>query len=480
MKIPFCLVILPCLIGMIGSATAQPADKPNIVLILADDLGYADTGFTGSKEIRTPHLDRLAASGVIFTQGYANHPYCAPSRAGLLAGRYQQRFGFEANPHHDPANPYLGIGPEETLFPERLRKAGYVTGCIGKWHLGAGPEFHPNRRGFDYFYGFIEGGHDYFRIDMSRPDDAYLAPLARNDQPASFDGYLTDALSRDAVEFIRTNKDQPFFLFLSYNAPHSPLQAPKEDIELYKNIADPKRRVYAAMVHAMDRGIGEVIDALESNELRKGTMVFFLSDNGGPIGMPENKYWWNGSSNGPLREGKAFLYEGGIRVPFLASWPDRIPAGKSFDFPVISLDIARTAVEHAGADAQSDRPLEGVDLVPFVRGDKTDPPHEGVFFRDSNGKRFAVIRSDGRKLVQNHPGGKIELFDLSADLDESEDLFSKDGETAQALRSLYDDWNASNVPARFLNSPLYRKLLQEFYVDTIPEDARAAGFGPEK
>ncbi|MEM6472038.1 MAG: sulfatase-like hydrolase/transferase [Planctomycetota bacterium] len=195
------------------------AEKPNIIVFMADDMGYEDAGFTGSSEIETPNLDELASSGVIFTQGYANHPFCGPTRAALLSGRYQHRFGFETNPAYDPSNPAMGIDADVPLFPKRLQKAGYVTGCVGKWHLGAAEPFHPNNRGFDYFYGFLGGGHHYFDIDLTKPvKEAYLQALVRNDKPAIFDGYLTTALSRDAASFVNANKNKPFFLYVAYNA----------------------------------------------------------------------------------------------------------------------------------------------------------------------------------------------------------------------------------------------------------------------
>jgi len=258
-------------------------DRPNIVVFMADDMGYSDTGFTGSVDIKTPNLDQLAASGMICTSGYVTHPYCGPSRAGLLSGRYQHRFGFETNPAYDPSNPYMGIDPAVTLFPQRLQKVGYRTAVVGKWHLGAAQPFHPLNRGFDYFFGFLGGGHDYFSIDLTkRVKEGYLQALERNGRPADFDGYLTTALSIDAAEFVTKNKENPFFLFVSYNAPHAPLQAPKEAIERYAHLAESKRRRYAAMVDVMDAGIGKVITALEENDLRENTLIFFLSDNGGP------------------------------------------------------------------------------------------------------------------------------------------------------------------------------------------------------
>ena len=376
------ICVFLCLSGWISTANG---DRPNIVLIMADDMGYADAGFTGAKDIETPNLDNLAKSGVIFTQGYCNHPFCAPSRAALLAGRYHQRFGFEDNPAYDPSNPILGIDPDEKLFPKRLQEAGYTTGGIGKWHLGAAEPFHPNHRGFDYFYGFLGGGHDYFQIDMRRPvREAYFQPLIRNGRPAEFEGYLTTALSRDAVDFIETNKDKPFFLYLAYNAPHTPLQAPDEAIAKYAHIKEEKRRVYAAMVDVMDQGIGEVVQALQRNGLRENTLVFFLSDNGGPQNMSWNPNYWNGSSNGPFRGGKTNLYDGGLHVPFIASWPARVPAGITYEAPVMALDIARTAVECAGADAMAAPAMEGVDLIPFVRKEKQGPPHEAIFWRDED------------------------------------------------------------------------------------------------
>ncbi len=222
-------------------AVAASVEQPNIIVIMADDMGYADAGFTGAKDILTPNLDALAASGAVFTQGYSNHPFSGPSRAALLSGRYQHRFGFETNPAYDVNNTLLGISTGEKLFPKRLQEAGYKTAGFGKWHLGAAYPFHPNKRGFDYFYGFLGGGHDYFRVNNTvEAGEGYQMALIRNEKPASFDGYLTTALSRDAVTYINDNVkgDKPLFLYVAYNAPHQPLQAPKEDIARYAHIED--------------------------------------------------------------------------------------------------------------------------------------------------------------------------------------------------------------------------------------------------
>lgn len=442
------------------------AEKPNIIVILADDLGYADVGFNGCKDILTPHIDSLAASGVIFTKGFVTHPFCAPSRAALLAGRYQQRFGFENNVAYDPGNNLMGIDPSETLFPQRLQKAGYVTGGIGKWHLGASPPFHPNKRGFDYFFGHLGGGHDYFKIDLTKPvAEGYLQPLIRNDQPATFEGYLTTALSQDAVRFVEENSEKPFFLYLSYNAPHAPLQAPEEDIARYSDISDPRRRTYAAMVDVMDRGIGKLIATLEKHQLRENTLIFFLSDNGGALPPPDKPQGGNASSNGHLRDGKGSLYEGGIHVPFIASWPARIPASSHYHHPVSSLDIGRTAVEQASGDSQSGKPMEGVDLLPFLLGKKDEAPHDALFWRTAD-ERWAIITAAGMKAIGNQTGTAAEVYFLPEDPSEETDLRSSQPEQYQPLRQNWETWNKQNIPHKFPGYRDYHKERNKFFRQT--------------
>lgn len=459
--------------------TGQAAERPNIVVIMADDMGFADAGFTGAEDIKTPNLDKLAASGVIFTQGYVNHPFCGPSRAALLSGRYQHRFGFETNPAYDPSNNILGIDPGEVLFPARLQKAGYTTACIGKWHLGAAEPFHPNNRGFDYFYGFLGGGHDYFRIDLTKPvKEGYLQALTRNDKPAVFDGYLTTALSRDAANFIKGQGDKPFFLYLAYNAPHSPQQAPEEAIKRYEHIEDRKRRVYAAMVDVMDQGIGEVLDALEQNGKRDNTLVFFLSDNGGPQSSTSQPGKWNGSSNEPLRGGKGDLYDGGVHVPFIASWPRKYSPGTTYSKPVIAIDISRTAVEIAGADTSIGPQLEGVNLVPYVTGQLSDAPHDHLFFRSGDNK-WSVLAADGTKHVLENDAKAPQLFYLPADISENNNLIEKQPDRAKELYSKWVEWNAENVPCRLLGYQDYHKRRDEFYQNAIPTDAKKAGYSPK-
>lgn len=468
-------------IGLVIGAMASVVmakEQPNIIVIMADDMGYADAGFTGATDILTPNLDQLAESGVIFEKGYVTHAFCAPSRAGFLAGRYQQRFGFEHNPPYDPANPLIGIDVGEKLFPKRLQEVGYTTGIIGKWHLGAAAPYNPLNRGFDHFYGFLTGGHDYFKVDVTAPvGTGHEYALQRDTQMDGFEGYLTTALSRDAVDFVEKNKANPFFLFLSYNAPHAPLQAPAVDIARYAHIKDKKRRVYAAMVDVMDRGIGEVVTALDTNGLRENTLIFFLSDNGGPIASKRAPTIGTGASNGPFRGGKTDYYDGGVHVPFIASWPGHIQAGQTYGAPVISLDIGRTAVELAGGDPMSVHEMEGVNLMPFLKGTQSSAPHDALFWRFLG--KWSILTSTGYKHVNNPGSRHAELFNLNDDIGEKTDRVSTHPELAQEMKATWDQWDMDNVEMR---NPVYAKYYRardDFFVEATPEEAKAAGYNPE-
>jgi arylsulfatase A-like enzyme len=423
------------------ASTAQ-RDRPNIVIILADDLGYADIGVHGCADIPTPHIDSIARTGVRCTQGYSSHSYCSPMRAGLITGRYQHRFGYENNMPYDVHNRFMGLPVGEKTIADRLHEAGYATGGLGKWHLGAAHPFHPNRRGFDFYYGFLGGGHDYFLVDLQRPvGEGYYDALQRNGQPEGLDEYLTTKLSQEAVNFIEANRQGPFFLYLAYNAPHTPMQAPQSYLDKFASIENKRRRAYAAMVNAMDDGIGTVLETLDRLELRKKTLVFFLSDNGGPEDS-------NGSCNDPLRGQKGQVYEGGIRVPFLASWPGVLPMDSVYEHPVVSLDISCTALAVGGAKLES-KVLDGVNLLPYFQGETDDPPHEALFWRQASGEIWAA-RSGHYKLLRGERESEtVQLYQLADDISESEDVSGDKREQVQAIRQQYERWNEGNKPSFF-------------------------------
>jgi arylsulfatase A-like enzyme len=434
--------ILAGLLVLNMAAPALVADdrpRPNIIVILADDLGFADVGFSGCKDIPTPNIDSLATQGVRFTNGYVSHPFCSPTRAGLMTGRYQQRFGHENNPKYDPKDTVAGLPVTEVTIAQVLKSAGYVTGIVGKWHLGAAPRFHPNRRGFDEFFGFIGGGHNYFP-GTAKGGNEYNVPIEFIGKDTGETGYLTTAFGREAAAFVQRHKDHPFFLYLAFNAPHTPLMAPPEYLAKFAAIGDPKRRTYAAMVNAMDDAVGVVLAKLRELDLDQRTLVFFLSDNGGPIGI-------NGSSNGPLRAGKGSVYDGGIHVPFVARWVGRLPRGATYDQPVISLDILPTAAALAGAEVPDDRPIDGVNILPFVLGAQTGMPHDILFWRRGGGADYAS-RVGPLKLVRigRRPD---ELYRLTNDIGESDDLASGEADRVKQIGARLAGWNSQLIAPLF-------------------------------
>ena len=470
-RIDFIIIILAILTGNeCESSSLNPAaSRPNIVLILADDLGYNDVSYNGATEIKTPNIDRLASEGVIFSNGYVADPICGPSRAGILTGRYPARFGMSSNFAYASFDHKHGLPVTETTFATRVKNAGYRTGVVGKWHLGAAPPFHPLNRGFSFFFGFLGGAHDYFKVDVTQSsDNDGLVPLGENKGATGFTGYLTDALTDRAIDFIGSPQAAPFFLYLSYNAPHGPLQAPEHLIKKYGDIVDEHRRLYLAMVDALDQNVGRILEALERSDHRDDTLVFFLSDNGGVYPRrsgKDNRTW---ADNGQLRGGKSSLFEGGIRVPFLGSWPARWPQGETYEPMVISLDVAATAYALAGVYAEPEYPLDGVNLDPFVRGQLTGRPHEALFWRKWRREtdQFAyACRVGDTKLVKDTGGGRPMLFDLRSDPGETQDRFSEERDTAVRLARLWNNWNQGNMRDRFVPGLLYRQKLRDFTVE---------------
>jgi len=404
--------------------------KPNIVLILADDLGYAGVGVQGCADIPTPSIDSIAGNGVKFTHGYVSAPLCSPTRAGLMTGRYQQRFGHETNPGPViQAQPYLGLSLDELTIAERLKKLGYVTGMFGKWHLGFQPQFHPTKRGFDEFYGFLGGGHSYMPGSRRMNDGS----IQRGTQPVEEKEYLTDALAREALSFIDRHKNEPFFVYLPFNAVHAPMEAGQKYLDRFNDIKDGLRRTHAAMLSAMDDAIGVVLNKLRELNLEEKTLVIFLSDNGGPTAQTT-------SSNAPLRGFKGQALEGGIRVPFMMQWKGRLPAGKVDDRPVISLDIHPTVVAAAGASIDPAWRLDGVDLVPFLNGAGAGAPHETLYWRMFANQR--AVRHNNLKLVWSGPAEQGGLYDAVNDPGESRNLAKDRPEDVRKLQALYDAWSA--------------------------------------
>lgn len=432
--------------------STDTAARPNILIIVADDLGYGDIGVNGAELIRTPNIDELAGEGIRFTSGYVTAAVCAPSRAALMTGRHQQSFGYEFNPR---GRDDVGIPVEVTTIADRMQAAGYRTGLVGKWHLGETRELHPMSRGFESFYGFVEGGNGYltspeqgeWMADPVPGSPQGFKPVHLQDgfEPIdSLEGNLTGLLTDAAVDFIDESDEDPFFLVLTHFAPHSPLQATTEQLEPYKHVEDKATRIYAAMVTAMDEGVGEVIDALERNGLRDDTLVVFMSDNGCAhyIGVGT-------CSNGDFAGYKGTYFEGGIRVPMIASWPGRLEAGAVYDKPIVSYDWSATALALGGAETEG-ADLDGVDLMGYIAGDDPAVPHERIHWRttpnitmrDGDWKLLMIERTDGEGMVTM-------LFNLAEDPGEMKDLSGKYPQKVTEMRDLFEEWSATMLPPSY-------------------------------
>lgn len=455
---------------------------PNIVLIVADDLGYNDISFNGGGVaggiLKTPHIDALGRGGVSFADGYAGNATCAPSRAALMTGRYPTRFGFEFTPadtrfartiagfpsdwehrtifdedaaRSDPPPDQKGVPASELTIAELLRGRGYHTLHLGKWHLGGAKGMRPEEQGFDESLGFIIGGqmflpeHDPNVVNAKQdfdPIDKYLwanLPFSvqyNGSKPFRPARYMTDYLTDQAIASIRANRNRPFFLYLAYNAPHTPLQALKADYDALPQIADHRTRVYAAMIRALDRGVGRVTAELKAQRLEQDTLVIFTSDNGGAhyIGLPD--------INRPYRGWKATFFEGGVKVPFFMRWPARIAPATRIAGPVSHFDIFATAGKAAGIAMPTDRAVDGVDLLPFVAGTQTGAPHQALFWRDG---AYRVVRDGDWKLqVLDLPHQSL-LFDLRTDPTERHDRAPQQPLVVARLKALLAEHDKQGV-----------------------------------
>jgi len=405
--------------------------KPNVLVILADDLGNADVGYHRQQtEIPTPHIDAIAKAGVRFTAGYVTAPVCGPSRAALMTGRYQQSFGFEDNPGPFRVNEDVqpGIPLSVKTMAEYVKPLGYATGCVGKWHIGGeeNDAFLPNNRGFDEFFGFLGGAASYF------PGENTKEKVFRNLVPVKKEEhYLTDALGREAIDFITRHKEEPFLLYLPFNAVHGPLQAPQELINKFSHVEPEERRILCAMQYSMDQNIGRVLAALKKLNLEENTLVIFLSDNGG-------KLKGNHSYNLPYRGQKGTLFEGGVRLPFCMKWPGHIEADSQYNQPISSMDLLPTILEIAGDEVNETCEFNGVNLMPYLSGEKKEAPHEFLFWR-INKKKWAVRDADW-KLVYSDKDKKSLLFNISEDISEKHDLSEEYPQEAKRLKAKFDEW----------------------------------------
>lgn len=435
------VIVLGCF-GTSGASLYAQTRQPNILIIVADDLGYADLGCQGSKDIKTPHIDGLANNGVRCTSGYVTAPVGGPTRAALLTGRYPQRFGQEFNPPRDPKTDY-GLPATETTLANSLQAAGYATGLVGKWHLGNDSKRQPQARGFQDFFGFLDGAHYYQEAGVQArgvlpTSGPWPSGILRGTQPVEEKEYLTDAFTREAVAFIHKHQKQPFFLLLSYNAPHAPLEASEKYLDRVIGVTggDHRRRVYAAMIAALDDGVGAVQSKLKETGLLPDTLIFFLSDNGGITG------YLSPASNAPFLGAKSELLEGGIRVPLFAQWPGQLPAGKVFAPMVSVLDLVPTALAAAGVAAPTGRALDGVDLAPYLSGRNSGQPHAALYWR--YGTLWAA-REGNYKLLKSRDE-PLQLYDVVADASETHDLAAAQPAVVKRLSQRWEKWNAELLP----------------------------------
>ncbi|WP_075343006.1 sulfatase [Tenacibaculum agarivorans] len=423
-------IYLAILLLIVLNSYAQKK-QPNIILIVSDDAGYADFGFQGSKAFKTPHLDKLADQGMKFTQAYVTAAVCGPSRAGLLTGKYQQKFGYEENNvpgymgNSALKGDEMGLPLEQVTMGDYMKNLGYKTAIIGKWHLGNADQYHPTKRGFDFFYGFRGGARSYYEFNESNPNyrqEDYLELGFRNFKEDSV--YLTDALANKTVKFIDENHKQPFFVVLAFNAVHTPMEADRKDLKEFPNLKG-KRKTLAAMTLSMDRACGRIFKKIEELNINDNTIIVFMNDNGGPSDT-------NGSLNHPLSGTKANHLEGGIRIPFVMRWDKKIPYKSVYNYPVSTMDLLPTFYSMGGGNVKDLKDVDGVNLIPFIKDNRLDRPHQKLFWKKEN---RGVIRDGDWKLLR-YPDRPAELYNLKEDISEVNDLAAK---YPEKVRKMYKE-----------------------------------------
>ena len=454
-------LIIPLVCCFLATGCTSEPPPPNLIILFSDDAGYADFGFQGSADYKTPHLDALASSGARFTSGYVTASVCSPSRAGMLTGRYQQRFGHELNlpgvPDPSVPDSARGLPLSERTIADLLKDEGYATGLVGKWHLGLEDHFHPTNRGFDEFFGMRKGSGPYFSGNVNIIEQGMEAV------PADSLTYLTDEFGDQAVDFIARHRNEPFFLFLSFTAPHTPMQAKKDYLaEELNRFETQVRAKNVAMTRSVDDNIGKVLATLDELGLRENTLVVFTNDNGGA--MP-----YNGSLNAPLRGAKGTALEGGNRVPYLMSWPGVIPEGTLFVDPVSTLDIVPTFLSAAGGTLPGDRSYDGADLIPHLTGLDMTAPHDTLFWKMQWG---AAVRTGDWKLVRT-PSQETWLFDLSNDISESTNVASLHPEVVNRLTQSFEYWESTHPdPIWKINQAWHARTLERYDQDVVDSYVR--------
>ncbi len=467
------LAALATAFGITSAVAASPA-KPNIVYVLADDLGWKDVGFRGS-DIRTPNLDELARGGAVFEQFYSQ-PFCTPARAALMTGRYPHRYGLQTAVI--PSAGKYGLATDEWLLPQALKDAGYRTAIVGKWHLGhADPKYWPRQRGFDYQYGPLLGEIDYYTHAAHGKVDWF-----RNNKLVKEPGYATELLGNDAVRVIEKHDTRnPLFLYLAFTSPHAPYQAPQAYVDQYKSIADANRRTYAAMITAMDAQIGRVVKALEARGMRDNTLIVFHSDNGGPrsakfTGEIDMSHATIPADNGPFRDGKGMLYEGGTRVVALANWPGQIPAGTMVDTPVQVVDMYPTLAALADAPTVKAKPLDGMNVWPAIAQGQPSPRTEVVY--DIEPFR-AALRDGNWKLVWKATlPSQVELYDLAKDPGETTNLAEQDPQRVAAMKKRIQALATEAVPPLLFKEAMGAAWAGLASSVSLPEDDKALDATP--